>query len=295
MNPDRKNFPMNLSPQQIADMVASAVSGADAFQNPEGIKTIFSLLDITSLNTTDTSAKMVSLCEKINDLSDCFPGFPNVAAVCVYPVFIADVKKNLSVPRVKIASVAGGFPSSQTYLKIKLQEAATALNKGADEIDIVLSLGLFFEGKHDALKNEIREIKKMLGNRHLKVILETGVLLTPNEIYSSSMLAMEAGADFIKTSTGKLQPAASLEAVAVMCTAINDFYQSSGKKVGIKPAGGISTTFDASGYLNLVSSILGKDWLSPDLFRFGASRLANDLLTTYQSLETGKTNPINYF
>lgn len=290
-----RKYRKNLSRQFINRLTESAVASIGSYTNPGGYKTIFSLLDLTSLNTTDTEIEIRSLCEKVNQLTDRFPETPNVAAICVYPSLVRTVREVLVAPKVKIASVAGGFPSSQTFLKIKLAEIELAIESGAEEIDVVISLGKFLESNYAFVEEELKEIKRVVKNNHLKVILETGALSSYDEIYTASMLAMEAGADFIKTSTGKLQPAATIEAVGIMCTAIQDFYSATGKRVGIKPAGGISGTSDALPYLALVSDTLGNDWINPVLFRFGASRLANRLLSEIELFLTGKKEEISYF
>jgi deoxyribose-phosphate aldolase len=203
---------------------------------------------------------------------------PNVAAICVFPVFVPVVKKNLQIEKVKIASVAASFPSSQTFLDIKLSEVKRVVDEGADEVDIVISIGEFLEGNYDLVSGEIKKIKEIAGNAHLKVILETGALEDLSLIKTASFIAMEAGADFIKTSTGKLEKGASPEAVWVMCEAIKEYAQKSGRAVGIKPAGGISDISTAIIYYLIVNEILGNDWLKPERFRFGASKLANLLL-----------------
>ena len=295
MGQEQNAFHKTFSRQQVSGLKESAKSLAENHNHQEGLKTILGLLDLTSLNTTDNITSIGSLCTKVNRFPEHFPGLPNVAAICVYPNFVETVKDLLTVSDVKIASVAGGFPSSQTYFQIKRSEIGIALDKGADEIDIVFPLGLFIENDIDAVLNELREMKEMMGEKHLKVILETGAYSSYNDIYRASMLAMHAGADFIKTSTGKQQPAATLEAVGIMCTAINDYYHASGKKVGIKPAGGISTTQDALPYYSMVFEVLGPDWLKPALFRIGASRLANDLLAHIQYHVTGSREEIGYF
>jgi deoxyribose-phosphate aldolase len=235
-------------------------------------------MDLTTLNTTDTHKRIVSFAQKVNRFNESFPDYPRPAAICVYPNWGRTVKENLVVEGVKVAVVAGGFPNSQTFLEVKLQECRMAVEQGADEVDIVLSLGKFLAGDLEGAANEIREIKKAIGDRHLKVILETGALGGAENIAKASHLAMEAGADFIKTSTGKQEPAATPMAAIVMCNAIREHYAKTGRKVGFKPAGGISTAKDAISYLAIVETILGKEWLNPQLFRIGASRLANSLL-----------------
>lgn len=281
--------------ESVRLIVDSVNAKADLYQNPDSYKPIMGLLDLTTLNATDTVSKVRSLCEKVNKLNEFYPAIPNVAAICIHPALVETVRENLKVDSVRIASVAGGFPSSQTFLEIKISECEMALKAGADEIDVVISLGKFLEGKYDVVFEEIKELKKIAGRNNLKIILETGSLPSYSGIHKASILAMEAGADFIKTSTGKLQPAATIEAVCVMCHAIRDFHVSTGKKVGIKPAGGLSVASDTLPYYILVSDLLGEEWLSPSLFRFGASRLANSLITEIESFRTETKNKINYF
>ena len=236
-----------------------------------------SCIDLTTLNSTDTVSSVTAFTEKVNQFPTAFSGISNVAAICVYPNMAHTVKSMLKVPNVQIAAVAGGFPSSMTFTKIKIEEAHLAVVAGASEIDIVLSLWAFLEGHFETCSNEISSIKKAIGEAHLKVILESGVL-SIDQIWQASMLAIYAGADFIKTSTGKLPQAASPEAAFVMCLAIKQHFEETGKKIGFKPAGGIVTPEDAILYLTIVQEILGDEWLTPELFRIGASRLANNLL-----------------
>ena len=238
---------------------------------------IFNCIDLTSLNTDDTEDKILKLTQRVNKFSS-NTSIPNVAAICVYPTMVSTVKKNLKVPNVNIAAVAACFPSSQTYLSIKLAECEIVLNKGANEIDIVLSVGKFLEGNYHYCTTEITMIKQLLAHNHLKVILETGILQDLNHIYNASILSLEAGADFIKTSTGKTSISATPEAVYSMCTAIKDYYNKTGEKKGIKASGGISTSEEAILYYLIVEKVLGKEWLNNKLFRFGASRLANNVL-----------------
>lgn len=236
-----------------------------------------SCIDLTTLNSTDTVSSVATFTEKVNSFPATFSGIRNVAAICVYPNMAATVKNVLNVPEVKVAAVAGGFPSSMTFTNLKLEEARLAVAAGANEIDIVLPLWAFLEGHFETCTNEISAIKKAIGEAHLKVILETGVL-NVDQIWQASLLAIEAGADFIKTSTGKLPQAASPEAAFVMCLAIKQHFEETEQKIGFKPAGGIVTPEDAILYLTIVQEILGDEWLTPELFRIGASRLANNLL-----------------
>ncbi len=245
----------------------------------EVLKKCFSLIDLTTLNSTDGESRGQLFAEKVSNFSSHFPNLKNVAAICVYPTLISTVREHLTDKKVKIASVAAGFPSSQTFIDIKLSECQMAIEFGADELDVVISLGAFLEGDYFTVYSELQQIKDVAEETHVKVILETGALPTLQDIKLASFLAMEAGADFIKTSTGKLEPAATPEAMYVMCEAIKEFYEKTGKKIGIKPAGGVAKTADATYYYSIVEQILGDEWLNPDLFRLGASRLANTLLT----------------
>ncbi|HPS96071.1 MAG: deoxyribose-phosphate aldolase [Bacteroidales bacterium] len=259
------------------------------WNRPEILAACIGHMDLTSLNSTDTKSKIEKMVEKVNNFPVNYPKYPSVAAICVYPNFAEVVKKNLNSQDVNVAVVGGVFPSSQSFLEVKIQECRIAVEKGADEVDIVLSLSHFLEGEYELAAKEISSIKKAIAPAHLKVILETGALSTPEAIEKASVLAMEAGADFIKTSTGKMEPAATPEAAIVMCRAIKEHYRKTGKKVGFKPAGGISTPQDAILYYAIVDTILGEEWLNPELFRLGASRLANNLLTELEN------RPINYF
>ncbi len=238
----------------------------------------FSCIDLTTLSVTDTRSHVRSFTSGVNDFGNDYPTLPNVAAICVYPNMVQEVKEMLNQKRVKIASVAGGFPASMTFLSLKVEEAKMAVELGADEIDMVLPLWAFLGGDLTTCREEIATIKDAIGDARLKVILETGLLSEP-DIYKASMLAMESGADFIKTSTGKVNPAATPEAAWVMCHAIREYSQKTGRQVGFKPAGGISTTEDAILYLTILKDILGEKWMNPQFFRIGASRLANQLLS----------------
>jgi deoxyribose-phosphate aldolase len=258
------------------------------------LKTLFGLIDLTSLNSTDTEENIMNMCLKVNGFNKQYPDIPNVAAICIYPSLVNIVRKTLKSPGVKIVSVSAGFPSSQTFTEIKKRETIMALEAGADEIDIVISLGKFLSGKEKEVSSEIYQIKKIMGNHPLKVILETGAL-NPHQISKASILAMESGADFIKTSTGKLQPAATTEAFRIMAESIRDFATKTGRKTGIKPAGGISTEKQAVKYLEIVKEVLGENWITPDLFRIGASRLANNILKEISLLENPGKEVVPYF
>ena len=239
-----------------------------------------SCIDLTTLNSTDNHVQGEKFATKVSGFKDEFPDLPNVAAICVYPTLVETVRKNIKAPEVKLAAVSAGFPSSQTFLNVKLLETEMAIAKGATEIDIVLNLGDFLAGDYESVLHEISALKKCCGDLHLKVILETGALKSYDKIWKASHLAMQAGADFIKTSTGKSEPAATPEAAWVMCSAIKDHYAKHKIKIGFKAAGGIVETADALKYIAIVRELLGDEWLNNNLFRIGASRLANNLLTT---------------
>lgn len=243
------------------------------------LMSLLNLIDLTSLNTTDNRSHILKFTGKVNSFSGRFSNIPNVAAICVFPNFVSVVKEKLSDRNIKIASVAGGFPTSQTFRSIKVAEAKMAVEAGADEIDIVIPVGAFLGNDFASVADEIREIKGSIGDKQLKVIIESGVLVTAENIFRASMIAMDAGADFIKTSTGKTPVSATPEGAFVMCRAIADFYSETGIRVGFKAAGGIVTAADAHLYYQIVSLCLGNDWLNNKLFRIGASRLANNILS----------------
>lgn len=254
--------------------------------NTEEVKKfLFNCIDLTTLNTTDSDESVMRFTEKVNQFDDEFPDLKNVAAICVYPNFAQVVKDTLEVEGINIACVSGGFPSSQTFTEVKIAETAMALADGADEIDIVIPVGAFLSGDYETMCEEIMELKETCKEHHLKVILETGALKTASNIKKASILSMYSGADFIKTSTGKQQPAATPEAAYVMCQAIKEYYEQTGNKVGFKPAGGINTVNDALIYYTIVKEVLGKEWLSNELFRLGTSRLANLLLSEIKGEE----------
>ncbi len=243
------------------------------------------MVDLTSLNVSDTESDIAKLTEKVNDFSTVYPALANVAAICVFPALVPVVKDVLT-ENVEIAAVAGGFPASQTFLEIKVAETAMAAMEGASEIDVVLSVGKFLEGNYEEVYEELREIKSSCRDARLKVILETGALKSASNIMKASILAMAAGADFIKTSTGKISVSATPEATYLMCYAIKQWNEKNNEKVGFKAAGGIVTTEDAVKQYTIVKNVLGKEWLDKELFRIGASRLANNLLTAITGKET---------
>ncbi len=240
---------------------------------------ILNVIDLTSLNTIDSKSSIIHLTGKVNSFQGRFTNIPNIAAICVYPNFASVVREKLSVKNVKIAAVAGAFPTSQTFRSIKIAECKMALEAGADEIDIVMPVGIFLGNDYEAVANEIREIKTAVGDKLLKVIIESGMLGDNEKIFRASLIAMDAGADFIKTSTGKINISATPETAFVMCHAISDFYFETGIRVGFKPAGGIASVSDALLYYHIVNHCLGEGWLNNNLFRIGASRLANNILS----------------
>jgi deoxyribose-phosphate aldolase len=248
----------------------------EGFSREESLRLILSCLDLTTLEGSDHDEKVLALCNKAAGFESI--GLPNVAAVCVYPVFARLVRKKLESSGVNTACVAGAFPSGQSSLKIRLEEVKYAVDEGAQEIDMVISRGRFLQSDFDYITEEITRTKEACGEVHLKVILETGELGSLSNVRKASDLAIEAGADFIKTSSGKIQPAATPETVWIMLEAISEHFKKTGKKVGLKPAGGISEPDQAILYANLVHHLSGKEWLNNHLFRIGASRLADNIV-----------------
>ena len=242
-------------------------------------KEIFHCIDLTTLKCTDSEESVMKFTEKVNDFVHKYPDLDNVAAICVYPNMAEIVSDSLEADDVKIACVSGGFPSSQTFMEVKVAETAMALHAGAEEIDIVLPVGKFLCGDYEGMCDEISELKDICGEKSLKVILETGALMTASNIKKAAILAMYSGADFIKTSTGKEAISATPEAALVMCEAIREYYQETGRKVGFKAAGGIDSVKKALAYYTIVKEVLGEEWLNNGLFRIGTSRLANLLLS----------------
>jgi len=261
----------------------------------QGLKMALNMIDLTTLEGKDTPGKVRQMCYKAMHLHDELPGLPTVAAVCVYPEMVASARKYLGNSDVKIASVATSFPAGQTNLDIKLADTKQAIDSGADEIDMVISRGKFHCGEFNYVFDEIAAIKEACGSKRLKVILETGELGALDNVALASRLAIDAGADFIKTSTGKIQPAATMEVTLVMLEVIRDYYYETGKMIGMKPAGGISNSKLALHYLIMVKETLGEAWLTNEWFRFGASSLANDLLKQVVKQTTGVYQSGNYF
>ena len=260
-----------------------------------GLKLALNMIDLTTLEGKDTDGKVKQLCYKAQHLHDSYPGLPTVAAVCVYPSMVRVAKKALEGSGVKVAAVATAFPSGQAPRDVKLRDTRFAVAEGADEIDMVISRGKFLMGEYNFVFDEIAAVKEACGAARLKVILETGELGSYDKVRRASDIAMYAGADFIKTSTGKIQPAATLPVTLVMLEAIRDFYYKTGKKIAMKPAGGISKSKLALYYLVLLNEILGKEWMNNEWFRFGASSLANDILMQLEKQRTGVYQSADYF
>jgi deoxyribose-phosphate aldolase len=272
-----KQYP-KLSESEIKEQVALILSDKMAPNNNKKVyENILSCIDLTSLNTTDTEDSIESMTAKVNDFGENYPELRNVAAICVYPSMVKTVHDTLT-EGVEIATVTGSFPHSQTFIEVKMAETSLAILDGATEIDIVFPIGKLFEEKYEDIVDEIQEIKAACQDAKLKVILETGILEI-KDIENAAILSMECGADFIKTSTGKLSVGATTTAVYAMCRMIDEYFKISGRKVGIKIAGGVSTTEEAVKYYTIVDAVLGKDWLNKDLLRFGTSKLANVLAT----------------
>ena len=279
--------PATFTDEQVKTCTATIVEKYVAENNTlEVKKLIFNCLDLTTLKTEDSEESVLKFTERVNELDNEHPDLKNVAAICVYPNFAKIVSQSLEVESVNIACVSGGFPSSQTFTEVKVAETALALADGATEIDIVIPVGKFLSGDYEGMCDEIEEIKSVCGEHHLKVILETGALKSADNIWKASILSMYSGADFIKTSTGKQEPAATPEAAYVMCQAIKAYHEKTGRKVGFKPAGGINSVNDALIYYSIVKEVLGKEWLNNELFRLGTSRLANLLLSDIVGEET---------
>jgi deoxyribose-phosphate aldolase len=261
----------------------------------QGLDLVLSMIDLTTLEGKDTPGKVKQMCYKAHHLLDAYAGVPNVAAVCVYPSMVRIAKTALNGTDVKVASVSTAFPSGQSTREIKITDTKFAVDEGADEIDMVISRGKFLAGEYNFVFDEIASIKEACGKARLKVILETGELCTLDNVRKASDIAIYAGADFIKTSTGKIQPAATMQVTYTMLMAIKDYYDATGIMIGMKPAGGISTSKLALHNLVMVKEILGNNWLNNEWFRFGASSLANDVLMQIMKLETGVYQSSDYF
>lgn len=261
----------------------------------QALKLALSMMDLTTLEGKDSDGKVIQLCQKAKQPHPAMPDLPQVAAVCVYPNMVKLAKKHLQGSNINVASVATAFPSGMAPLSVRIDDTKFAVDEGADEVDMVISRGAFLSGEFQQVFDEIAAIKEACGPAHLKVILETGELLTYENVRKASDLAMEAGGDFIKTSTGKISPAATQPVTLVMLEAIRDYYYRTGKMIGMKPAGGIRTAKQAIQYLVLVKETLGSAWLNPEYFRFGASSLANDVLMQIVKQATGTYQGPDYF
>ncbi len=273
-------YDINLNDEEIKAEVEQIVAdNFDANNNADVLKFSLGCIDLTTLNPTDNEERVRLFTQKVNEFEEKYPELDNVASICVYPNFAEVVNMNLDVSEVHTTVVAAGFPSSQTFNEIKVAECALAVASGADEVDIVIGVGQFLQGAYEEMCDTISECKAACKDAIFKVILETGALKTASNIMKASILAIYSGADFIKTSTGKLEPAATPEAVLVMCKAAKAYYEQTGNKVGIKVAGGVRTPADAVKYYCIVKSVLGEEWLTKDLYRIGASSAANNLLS----------------
>ena len=249
-------------------------------------KFLMGSVELTTLKTTDSEESVMAFTERVNQFDEQYPDLPHVATICVYPCFAKTVAETLEVDGVEIACVSGSFPSSQALIEVKVAETALAVKDGATEIDIVMSVGKFLSGNYEEVADEIAELKSVCGEKKMKVILETGCLKTASNIKKASILSMYAGADYIKTSTGKLEPAATPEAAYVMCQAIKEYYEKTGIQIGFKPAGGLNTVMDAVTMYTIVKEVLGEQWLTNQWFRMGTSRLANLLLSEVTGVDT---------
>lgn len=249
-------------------------------------KFLFGSIELTSLKTTDSDESILAFTERVNQFDSAYPALPHVATICVYPCFAKTVSESLEVDGVEIACVSGSFPSSQALMEVKMAETALAVKDGATEIDIVMPVGKFLSGDYEGVADDISEMKQACGEAPMKVILETGCLKTASNIKKASIISMYAGADYIKTSTGKLEPAATPEAAYVMCQAIKEYYEKTGIQIGFKPAGGINSVMDAIIYYTIVKEVLGEKWLTNKWLRLGTSRLANMLLSELTGKET---------
>lgn len=266
----------------VAAEVNKIIEKAQEYATPETYAFLFSSIDLTTLSTEDNEPSVAAFTERVNAFDNEYPQYRNVAAICVYSNFAEVVSTVLDVEGVDVAVVAGGFPSSQTFQAVKVADVALAVAGGANEVDIVMNVGQFLAEDYESLTDEIIELKHTARGAKLKVILETGALKTPENIKKASLLALYSEADFIKTSTGKIYPGASLEAAWVMCRCIKEYYAKTGRKVGFKAAGGIRTAAEALQYYAIVKEVLGDEWLNQDLFRIGASSLANNLLSAME-------------
>lgn len=275
-----KKYDCDLDDQKVAEAVKKIIEEKVPENDTLEVKKfLMGSVELTSLSTTDSDQSIMAFTQKVNDFDDAYPALPHVATICVYPCFASVVSNTLDVEGVEIACVSGSFPSSQALIEVKVAETALAVKDGATEIDIVMPVGKFLCGDYEGVCDDISELKNACGDKAMKVILETGCLKTAANIKKASILSMYAGGDYIKTSTGKLSPAATPEAAYVMCQAIKEYYDETGIQIGFKPAGGLNTVNDALIYYTIVKEILGEQWLTNKWFRLGTSRLANLLLS----------------
>lgn len=280
-------YDCNISDEEVREAVKKIIAErVHENDTPEVKKFLMGSVELTTLKTTDSEESVLAFTEKVNQFDETYPDIPHVATICVYPSFAKTVSETLEVDGVEIACVSGSFPSSQTFPEIKIAETALAIKDGATEIDMVLPVGKFLSGNYEDVADEIAEMKAVCGDHKMKVILETGCLKTASNIKKAAILAMYGGADYIKTSTGKLEPAATPEAAYVMCQAIKDYFTKTGIQIGFKPAGGLNSVMDALIYYTIVKDVLGERWLTNQWFRMGTSRLANLLLSEIVGEET---------
>ena len=280
-------YDTNISDEEVSNAVRKIIAEkVHENDTPEVKRFLMGSVELTTLKTTDSEESVMAFTEKVNQFDDAYPDIPHVATICVYPCFAKTVSETLEVDGVEIACVSGSFPSSQTFPEIKIAETALAIKDGATEIDMVLPVGKFLSGNYEDVADEIAEMKAVCGDHKMKVILETGCLKTASNIKKAAILAMYGGADYIKTSTGKLEPAATPEAAYVMCQAIKEYFTKTGIQIGFKPAGGLNSVMDALIYYTIVKEVLGEKWLTNQWFRMGTSRLANLLLSEIVGEET---------
>ena len=273
-------YQTELNDQEVREAVRKIIAErVHENDTPEVKKFLLGSVELTTLKTTDSEESVMAFTEKVNQFDDAYPDLPHVATICVYPNFAKTVAETLEVDGVEIACVSGSFPSSQTFTEIKIAETALAIKDGATEIDMVMPVGKFLSGNYEDVADEIAEMKAVCGEHKMKVILETGCLKTASNIKKAAIIAMYGGADYIKTSTGKVEPAATPEAAFVMCQAIKEYYDKTGIQIGFKPAGGLNSVMDALIYYTIVKEVLGNEWLTNQWFRLGTSRLANLLLS----------------
>ena len=277
----------DMTDEQVREAVKKIIAEKVPQNDTQEVKKfLMGSVELTTLKTTDSEESVMAFTERVNQFDEQYPDLPHVATICVYPCFAKTVAETLEVDGVEIACVSGSFPSSQALIEVKVAETALAVKDGATEIDIVMSVGKFLSGNYEEVADEIAELKSVCGEKKMKVILETGCLKTASNIKKASILSMYAGADYIKTSTGKLEPAATPEAAYVMCQAIKEYYEKTGIQIGFKPAGGLNTVIDAVTMYTIVKEVLGEQWLTNQWFRMGTSRLANLLMSEVTGVDT---------